>query len=85
VARSGAEPRVADLDVYRRGSRAVRQIKSGMQAELARKLVAHPDSPARDSLPVRGGQRAFEMRASDTRKRNDTPTAGALPASLELE
>jgi hypothetical protein len=53
---SGPKPGIAYLDVYCIGSRAVGEIQSGVQPELAGELVAKSDAPAADTLPICGGQ-----------------------------
>src|SRR5262245_44277096 len=50
--RSGSEPRVADLDVHRGGSRAECEIEPGVQAELTRELVTEANSARSDGLSV---------------------------------
>ena len=51
-AASGPEPGVAHLDVDRIGPRAVGEIQSGVQPELAGELVAKSDAAAAHTLPI---------------------------------
>jgi len=52
TAASGPEPGIAHLDVDRIGSRAVGEIQSGVQPELAGEFVAKSNAAAAHTLPI---------------------------------